>query len=312
MTNAIAPPEVTPLMQVLRNWVAEGMLPPLDGLTVWDIGCGWGGFTSALLAEGAGHVIATDLVFDHGQIPPELALDRRVTLREGTVDVLAPQIYRGDFGTPPDVLFMHLMTEHVADLPSFFASLRQDIPRECVVFVHHDNYYQPTGHHDHLFLALNPETYRVESKTVPCWTLAERCAASDAHRASLVPWQWGKASKATMGEDCNACNYKLRSAPWAHLLHQRRFRQVWPERMFTTAMNKTTTFQVRQFLLEAGFELLEERRSWVGNEPPDRLLHHFTRQELQTFTVTFLARASMDVAAHGAVSATAEADYRRY
>ena len=38
--------------------------PSLDGLTVWDIGCGWGDFATALLGAGASHVIASDTAFD--------------------------------------------------------------------------------------------------------------------------------------------------------------------------------------------------------------------------------------------------------
>lgn len=300
---------VSALRNTLRHWVADGMLPPLEGLTIWDIGCGWGHFALAMLEEGAARVVATDIVFDRGQIPSALSEHPRATLLEGRVEQLAESIYRGDHGAPPDVLFMHLMTEHVANLPAFFDALRVGLPSTTRVFVHHDNYYQPTGHHDHLFLALEPRSYTIQSKCVPCWSLPERCAASEGHRRSLVAWQWGPASQATVGGDCEQCNYKLRAEPWAHLVHQRRFRDIWPEPMFREAMNKVTTFQVRQYLLEAGFDILEERRSWVGNQPPAALAAQFTAQELRTFTISFLAVADC---ADRAPSASADTSYRRY
>ena len=51
------------------------------GMTCLDIGQSTGGFTDALLARGATHVVGVDV--GHGQLHPRLAADARVTALEG-------------------------------------------------------------------------------------------------------------------------------------------------------------------------------------------------------------------------------------
>ena len=280
----------TPQQGVLKNWVSLGMLPNLTGLNVWDIGCGWGDFTSAFIAEGANHVIATDIALDYKHIPESLFQHQRASFREGDTEKLCPLVFDGQFGSVPNILFMHLMTEHVDDLKSFIKAIRSNISADCILLIRHDNYYQPVGHHDHSFLFLDPVTYTVQPQTISCWTKPERCAAYILNRKNLPNWQWSVDSEETVGHDCDQCNYKLRSQPWAHLLYQNEFNKIWPEPFFKNSLNKITIFQIRQFLMEAGFGISNEQRSWISNEIPADLICNFSKHDLQTFAYTLFAK----------------------
>ena len=87
------------------RWVSRGAIKldaalsefglDVAGRNALDVGASTGGFTECLLRRGAASVHAVDV--GHGQMAPELAADRRVTLREG---VNARSLTPGDFPHP--------------------------------------------------------------------------------------------------------------------------------------------------------------------------------------------------------------------
>jgi hypothetical protein len=99
-------------------------------------------------------------------------------------------------------------------------------------------------------------------------------------------------------EDCSNCIYHKRAQPWAHLIYQSDFRTIFGTASITTgragsSLNKVTAFQMRQTLIEAGFNLVKEYRSMVSNEPPAVLLEepfNFNAIELKTAAHRILAQ----------------------
>lgn len=275
----------------VADWLQKGWLPNLSGKVLWDVGCGTGVFSRAFLDNGAEHVYASDIAMNIQNVGP-LADDPGISFIDGDLKGAITQI--GAHGRP-SIIFMHLMTEHVYDLRSFMKELREVVGNDDVeIFIHHGNYFQPVGHHDFPFLDLDPATYSVRRQTVDCWNKPEKCFASEEHRAKMlreISWQWGHHSQKTADGNCETCNYRLRSEPWAHLLHRDRFMEVWPEPFYAQMMNKTTPFQVIQYSLEAGFEIAREERSWAMNEIDERLLADFARGDLSTYTQTVWLKA---------------------
>lgn len=214
----------------LRHWIHKGALTNPAGHVVWDMGCGWGAFSLAFLAEGAKAVMGTDTVIDRTRMPAALFETDGLRIVEGDTAALAASAWSGADG--PTLLFMHLVSEHVADLPALLRSVRSNCPAGTRLFVHHDNYYQPVGHHDHGFLSYRPATHSVESNASRCWESPERCEASAVHRETLRrerDWQWSAASEATRDPaSCDTCNYRIRAEPWAHLAAAERFTRVFP------------------------------------------------------------------------------------
>lgn len=282
--------EVEALRNALRNWVEIGLLPSIQGLNIWDVGCGYGCFSTSFIEEGASHVIASDVIIDFDKIPAELIKNKCISIVSGDTEKIAPLVFQGHFGPVPDLIFMHLMTEHVANFKDFIYSLKSNMTSNCSIFINHDNYYQPVGHHDHSFLFLNDKKFVVEPKTIPCWESADRCLASKTHRHNLPIWQWSERSESTVGTDCNQCNYKLRSEPWAHLINQPNFNKIWPEALFKNMLNKITIFQLKQILIEAGFVIVGEQRVWINNAIPENIICEFSKNDLNTFAYTLLAK----------------------
>ena len=68
----------------------------VTGLLCLDVGASTGGFTDCLLQRGAKHVVAVDV--GHGQMTPTLAVDPRVTSREG---INARTLTVADFNDAP-------------------------------------------------------------------------------------------------------------------------------------------------------------------------------------------------------------------
>jgi SAM-dependent methyltransferase len=285
------------MLPVVEEFIEAKLIRQPKGLTVWDLGCGTGPFVDAFVRLGAARVFATDIVINRNAIPPNLLTDARVVFVDGGFDAATRQI--GEAGiVPADIVFMHLMTEHVSDARGFFYDLSRIVRPSTEIFVHHDNFYQPTGHHDHGFLFLNEKTWAIEPQGVQCWEMPEKCAASESHRASVGqrwPFLWSAASGATLNPArCKDCNYFRRSTPWAHLVYANDWRRTFPERWFCEQVNRITPKQLRWFIEEAGFVVNEERRTWIANAPPAGLLDQYAREDLTTFTYSLRARKCAD------------------
>lgn len=275
--------------EVLRGWQRKGVLPALEGRQVVDLGCGFGDFSVAFARLGASEVMALDVNIQKERLSAEALAHPAVRFVEATSADLGRILQPG----ARPVLFLHLMTEHVDEPRSFFRELARNVPAGTELFVHHDNYYQPVGHHDHGFLALDPGTGAVRPQGVACWDHAQKCRVSDEHRAQLAaerPWQWSPASEATRDPaHCDRCSYYRRSIPWAHLIYEAERREVWPEAFFSDALNAISAYELRKVVTDAGFKVTAEEKTWVMNEPPASLADRYGRETLVTFTVTLAA-----------------------
>jgi len=135
-----------------------------------------------------------------------------------------------------------------------------------------------------------------------CWESPDKCAASAEHRAKTQKnlwWTWDDAMERKLTpSDCTQCPYYKRSQPWAHLTCHNESREVFPQVGFTTgyaksSLNKVTPFQLRQFVIEAGFDIAGWVTNKIKNEPPEALLQppfNFAKEDLQTCTITVVAR----------------------
>ena len=275
---------------VLENHLASGLMRDPAGLTIWDVGCGNGRFTEAFIRLGAGRVLATDL-----KIPAHcssvLQGDSRVELLLGDADAACRAWGRP---LPVDLVFMSLMTEHVAEPRAFLHNLAEALPSGAEAFVEHDNFFQPVGHHDHGLLFLNDRTSIVEPQGIACWERPERCDASAEHRKNLIansPLLWSETSEATRDPaNCTGCNYYRRSQPWAHLVYGDQLLQTFPETFFSRRLNRIMPDQLKWFVQEAGFLILNESRSWVMNAVPNNLALRYGQENLSTFTIKLRLR----------------------
>jgi SAM-dependent methyltransferase/LPS sulfotransferase NodH len=273
----------------LATFVTSGLIEAdqIKGKTVLDWECGDGAFAVALGQMGARRVLASDLWLDVGRLDPGLKAAPGYQFHRAGIRDLAT-----DLAGRLDFVFANTVTEHMPDLPADFAAVFRVLKPGGYFFTNHDNYYQPVGSHDHGFLGYRSDGI---ARTGPdCWNMAESCAASQEHRqdvATRMPWTWDARNEAALSPlACEACPYYRRSQPWAHLLYQDDFRTLYPQDSFTTgqansSLNKVTTFQLRQLLVEAGFQIIRENRLTVKNTPPDRLLHgphRFPASELVT------------------------------
>lgn len=282
---------------ILNAFVADGVLKRshFQGKVVLDWECGDGAYSAAFALGGARMVIANDLWLDPDRLPAAFRDSQVFRFRRAGIRDIETEIPGA-----VDLAFANTVTEHMPDLPASFAALHRVIRPGGYLFVNHDNYYQPVGSHDHGFL--NYGAGGIIRQGPACWDAGADCALSQPHREEVArrfPWTWDARNEERRNPAaCRDCDYYKRSQPWAHLLYQGDFASLFAQDSFSTgkarsSLNKVTIFQLRQFLIEAGFTIEVERRDSVANVPPPALLqgpHPFTALDLTTTMYRVLAR----------------------
>ena len=137
-----------------------------------------------------------------------------------------------------------------------------------------------------------PSTGRPETAwlvPVPCWEKPEKCDASAEYRKKCeVRHDWTVKQWHLTPHDCTQCTYYHRAQVWGHLLYQDAYPRDYPGDFYTARMlNKITMYQLRQYLVEAGFRVAYWRPNQVENVPPPELLAKFSEADLRTDEVLF-------------------------
>ncbi len=141
--------------------------------------------------------------------------------------------------------------------------------------MNHDNYFHPVGFSRSRVIILWQKR-SIEQVGPTCWLDESKCQASAAHREKIktkFPWTWDERNERSKDpENCGHCHYYMRSQLWAHLIYQDQFLSLYPQASFHTgvegaSLNKITIFQLRQYILEAGFSIERLDRTFVKNTP---------------------------------------------
>lgn len=284
-------------MEALKVFMGRGVLAHdhFAGKVVLDWECGDGAFAAAFGLEGARQVIGSDRWLPVGNLPQALLNAPHFRFRRAELIE-----FENEIAGSVDLVFANTVTEHLKDLPRDFAAARRVLKPGGYLMINHDNYFQPVGSHDHGFLNYSGD--RIVRQGPDCWNQPTKCDFSKGYLADVarrLPWTWDPRNDAHKDPlNCEACHYFKRSQPWAHLIFQNEFDQLYPQASFSTghansSLNKVTIFQLRQFLIEAGFEIVREDRATIANEPPEALLRGhipFTARDLQTNMYRVLAR----------------------
>lgn len=284
----------------LDGWMATGKMSPADlqGKRVLDWECGAGIFSVLFLEHGASFVEGIDSWLWTDAIQSSMGHLENTRFRKVSVEEFAADVsLHGTF----DFIFANTVTEHMLQLPRVLTTVGRLLKPGGLFLTNHDNYYQPVGSHDH-GLMFYGEQGAIVRQGPDCWNKPEKCQASHDYRHDLMKrlyWTWDdKIDAKRTPDDCTKCPYHMRSQPWAHLTHQSRFREIFPHVCFTTgyplsSINKVTLFQLRQYVVEAGFDITGWIPHKVPNEPPAALMEspfNFSREDLTTCTVTVIAR----------------------
>jgi SAM-dependent methyltransferase len=270
----------------------------IAGKRILDWECGAGVYSLLFLERGAARCDAID-----SWLQPEACRQAMGHLEAVRFEKVSLEEFAADGSRHGqyDFVFANTVTEHMLDLPKQLPVVGR-LLREGGLFVtNHDNYYQPAGSHDHGFVFYGNGAF-IESKGPKCWESAEKCAVSEAHRKKVMKdlwWTWDeRMEKKLTPTDCTKCPYYKRSQPWAHLTYQGEFRELFPQVGFTTgyaksSLNKVTPFQLKQFVIEAGFEIASWIQNKVTNQAPEHLMKppfNFAKEDLETCTITVVAR----------------------
>ncbi len=246
-----------------------------------------------LLERGARSVTVIDTGLNEPFFREHLANVPGLSFYKGSVESYAAESC-GLF----ELIVASSVTEHVLNLAEVLQVLYRILRPGGAFFTAHDNYYQPCGHHDGFMVVQGPQGFAYPGPH--CWEHVEKCSVSSEFRMSLMangPWAWDAATENALTPlNCTLCPLYKRARPWAHLIYADEFLKVFPQEFFSTGrphsgLNKITPFMLRQFIVEAGFEVELWQRNFIANEPPDELLcepHCHNPVDLKT--VNILAR----------------------
>ncbi len=282
----------------LRALESAGLLArdAYEGKTVIDWECGDAAFAIAFRRLGAKEVHAIDSWVDYDEgFASECKENGVFVKRQSLLQYLSAASAKFDLA------FCNTVTEHVQNLPECVIAISNLLNSRGLFYTNHDNYYHPAGCHDHGFIQVKGNGELV-NHSVDCWARAEKCEASAEHRRKLLrdrPYQWNAASEILLDPShCDECPYFMRAQPWGHIIYQSVFATVFPKNMKTgKSLNKITPFQLRQILVENGFQIMMERHSHIKMAPPASALavdSTLSEQLLRTWMVKILARRSLD------------------
>ncbi len=276
-------------------WAANDVLSvsQIKGKRILDWECGSGVFTAIFAEEGAAKVTAIDSWLDTNSIDETLSVLPHTSFHKNSIEELAQdQQNHGSF----DLIFANTVTEHLPNLARLMTLCYKLLAINGELVLNHDNYYQPVGSHDHGFLFYSNDN-EITFQGPRCWESQSKCEESAEYRKSVskrFSWTWTEWNEKQLTPDnCKYCPYYRRAQPWAHLLYQQEFRQVFPHQCFTSGypssgLNKITPFQLRQFLIEAGFNIERWLPSHIKNQPPQELLEppfNFNSDDLCTAVI---------------------------
>lgn len=280
----------------LRSWESKSLLTSdeICGAHILDFGGSWGQLAVHFITRGANSVTVVDTSLPTEFYRHKLRHFSALHYENTTIENFASGDHC-DF----DLIVAHTVTEHVQNLAPCLSSIYKLLRSGGLFFVVHDNYYHPSGAHDNIMLQCNDKgVYGYRGPK--CWDTSVKCVTSMEFRSSMrasMPWAWDiGAEQMLTPENCENCLFFKRTHPWAHLLYQNEFNSVFPQECFSTGqadsmLNKITPFQLRQYIIEAGFELELWQRTFVNNSPPKVLLSEpFCLNETDLKTVNVYAR----------------------
>lgn len=267
------------------------------GKSIMDFGGSAGQLAVYLLENGAAEGVVLDLELPEHFYTSFLKGISGLGYSARSVEEYSVE-HRGKF----DLIVAHTVSEHVQNLPSALAAIRDCLKPGGIFFIVHDNYYHPSGAHDNFILQPNQHG-AYEYQGPKCWLSDAKCSASNEVRSrmlSIMKWGWTEANEAMLDPtDCSACPFYKRTHPWAHLIWQTDFNRVFPGEGFATGrsasvLNKITPFQLRQYLIEANFTIEDWQVAYAANEPPEELLkppYALSKEELTTINCLVRARS---------------------
>lgn len=283
----------------LRNnfkfWIQHGYLTveEIKHSNIIDFGGSWGQLALIFLIQGANKVVVVDTSLPRDFYQSNLNIYSNLEYTDTLIEDYAEcQKNESSF----DMVISHTVTEHINEPAKSFAAIYRLLKPGGLFFIVHDNYYHPSGAHDNIMLQGGADGY-FGYQGPRCWEDHTKCAYSLEFRLNMtqnLPWIWDTvAEKLLTPDNCDNCLFYKRTHPWAHLLFQKEFNRVFPQKCFSSGqnnsmLNKITPFQLYQYLIEAGFDIDLWKRSYVNNSPPQQLMmdpFFFSEPDLKTINV---------------------------